>query len=247
MKIVIATAFWQRPDILRFYINGAERLISDFKDQADIKCVLIGSPEDKSGSKDVIPKTSRYIFAQTNNVPLGAKWNAAVLKAKEFKPDYVLFMGSDNIMSSNLFYEYMKYVKQGFDMVGTTDIYFINLITRQISYSHGYTNNRAGETIGPGRLLSGALLDKLGWKPYTDDLAKGLDGSMQLRLAEISHTIAKINCAETKGLLADIKGWYSLSKLETPPDQQTYPIQHVLGWLPEEEAGAIIKYELPFT
>ena len=77
----------------------------------DIDCVMVTSlPQDLKQAK-----RSGFIVTSCENNPLGKKWNTGSLKCRETSPDYVLMMGSDDIMDDTLFAEYVKIMKKGID------------------------------------------------------------------------------------------------------------------------------------
>jgi hypothetical protein len=128
------------------------------------------------------------------NTPLGAKWNAAFIKAKEYNPDACLFVGSSDWISDNWITELRPLLSQ-FDMIGTYGCHFIHLGNdgNRLCYWPGYTNGRKGESIGIGRLLSRQLIDRLQFKPFEDRLPNSLDHSMQVRCtlhAGRSHVVS---------------------------------------------------------
>ena len=119
------------------------------------------------------------VWVPFQNKPLGAKWNAGFKKAKEFKPDACLYVGSSDWLC-NEWVTLMKPYLDSYEMVGTPGCYFLDIASelRLVKWD-GYTKDRADETIGIGRLLSAKLLDKIGWEPFDGLKDNSLDRSMK--------------------------------------------------------------------
>lgn len=113
------------------------------------------------------------------NRPLGAKWNAGFLVAKELKPDAVLYVGSSDWLSDSWTTIMQPHVK-AHGIAGVPGCYFIDIATKlRLVHWPGYVGERSNETIGIGRMLSSELLDKIGWTPFHSDKDSSLDRSMK--------------------------------------------------------------------
>lgn len=124
------------------------------------------------------------IWVAHPNKPLGAKWNSAFMKAKEFNPDAVVYVGSSDWLVHNWFHIMEAIVKEK-HFVGPAGCYFLDIAhERRAVWWGGYKTskfhqNRADETIGIGRMISRELMDKIGWKPFYDTYDNSLDRSMK--------------------------------------------------------------------
>ena len=82
-------------------------------------------------------------------------------------------------------------------LIGTKDVFFLNLKTMDMYYSEGYVNEEdrqvktSTSALGqkdftlPGRCVSRKLLDLCGWQPWDSTLTKGLDGSMHRSFSRV--------------------------------------------------------------
>lgn len=191
MNITVVTGVWKRPEVFEMFAKGIKNL------GVDVKVIVSGS-EGQRSKKMVERHGFKYI--ETSNYPLSNKMNHAAKAAKG--SDYVICMGSDDVISTELMQEYLIYMEQGYDFIGLTDLYFYDTVSDKAIYWGGYIDKRKGSTIGAGCVISNGLMNKWGWKPWKMGLNKGLDSSMQPR---ISGKVAKISLKE-RGLFAlDIK------------------------------------------
>jgi hypothetical protein len=175
MKISVVSATWKRFDVFLKFINGIKLL--------DVELCLAVSEQ-------------RYIdYCQKNNIkhvviandPLATKMNAALQLAKG--SDYVLFLGSDDIVSPNLFEYYKEQINKGIDFIGCLDWYFYDIRTKQSTYWGGYReSNRKGVTCGAGRVLSKRVLDLWNWKIWEDKHSHILDNSFEVRMNQTVMT-----------------------------------------------------------
>jgi hypothetical protein len=132
------------------------------------------------------------IWVEHPNSPLGKKWNAAFLKAKEFEPDACLFVGSSDWVSKDWLEEILPQLDD-FAMVGPIGCYFGDFRAGKscLVYWPGYArgtrhpdSRRFNEPIGIGRVLSAKYLDTVGWTPIEDQLENSIDWSMYIKVLD---------------------------------------------------------------
>jgi hypothetical protein len=198
-KFLIATAAWQRPEVLKIFLDVNSKY-------CDILCVK--SPNDKSLTG--FTNTEKITFIDFPNKPLGKKLNKRIewfLKHKEYT--HIIFLGSDDIISQEIFDTINLYSKK-YDLISWSDIYYYDLITSKTLYSVGYTNHRKGEPLAPGRCVSRPLLEKLG-NLWSDDLEKFPDiNAWQNKLSKVKNQVI-LSCKEKNGFIIDIKSKNNLN------------------------------------
>lgn len=162
-KILIYLAVWKRPLITELCFRGIKRLQShpDF----NIEALAVISED------EMIPLCEKYgiHWVMYKNDPLGEKKNFGLQKAKEFDFDYLMEIGSDDLVLNELLDDYKNHI--GKDFFGISDAAYINSETtecrRLISKS----------TYGAGRMISRKALEKSGWVLWQDRLNRGLDNN----------------------------------------------------------------------
>lgn len=200
MKITIVTACWKRPEIFVLFAKGVHHLIANTK--CKIEVVVAGS--EGAASKKMVEKEG-FIYVEHPNQPLASKMNAAMKRAKLTDPDYVLCMGSDDVVHPSLMKVYEKYMKQGIDFIAVLDWYFFDYTTGRCSYWGGYTDYRIGHSCGAGRVISRKLMDKWQWSPWQDQHSSGLDNSMQRLIAQEKFSRITFSIKEHNAYGLDIK------------------------------------------
>jgi len=196
---------WRRPEVFRIFAAGVNRL----KEKFDIVTLSVGS----EGSRSMkLCQEAGINYLEFPNKPLGAKFNAGMYVMKSFDPDYVMIMGSDDLLSTATFEKIHEYCLQGKEMIGFTDLYFFDLYDKKLVYWPGYgnrgtkaDNNRKGEAIGLGRTLSRAILTKLNWQPWRSDANSGLDWWMTQRLKILKASPTVFSLKENGLFAVDLK------------------------------------------
>ncbi len=202
MRVAIVSAVWQRPEVFEMFAKGIKHLISNCKD-IEFTVIISGSEGEKS--KSMVEKHG-FIYIEMPNDPLAVKMNATVIRAREFNVDYILGVGSDDIITPELMYKYLEYMNSGIDYIGVTDFYFYDTVSKKSSYWGGYREPyRRGHTCGAGRLISKRLLNSWNWNVWDIKHNKILDTSIQEKLNRTPHSSVSFSLKD-KGVFAlDIK------------------------------------------
>ena len=166
MKIHVLSAAWKRPEITRICFEGIKRL--------GLNATIAISEE------SMIPLCDEFGFdyAMVPNNLLGRKWNYGLRKAKEHDFDYLLILGSDNLISDCLIDRYKEY---DFDMIGVKDLYIFDSGTKKTKYFQGYSEEMS---IGAGRLISRKVINSVD-KLWGNWLKKGLDTNCSAKLRKL--------------------------------------------------------------
>lgn len=194
LNITLVTGVWKRPEVFKLFAKGVKDLPYDLR-------VIVSGSEGRTSRSMVVNEGFEYI--EVRNRPLGNKMNQPVVKAKG--SDYVICMGSDDILSPELFKLYLRYMKLGFDFIGLEDFYFYDLNRGKALYWGGYTDRkRKGKTVGAGRCLSAKLLDSMDWQPWDAKRNQYLDASMNEKISSAKKK--KVINLKKRGLMAvDLK------------------------------------------
>lgn len=129
------------------------------------------------------------VWVQAPNKPLGNKWNQAFLRAKDFKPDAVLYVGSSDWLSDNWIEKTRPYIEQH-GITGVPGCHFGDIPKRgkiRIVYWPGYIGERSNESIGIGRMLSAKLLDLINWRPFDPTKDRSMDACMKAKCAAVGY------------------------------------------------------------
>lgn len=183
MKLAIVTGVWQRPQVFEMFAKGVKDLIASTN--MDVGVFVAGS-EGRVSRRMV--DNHRFTYIEIPNEPLSKKMNATIRAARDFGADYVLCLGSDDIISVELFALYEKYMGEGIDYIGVLDFYFYDIRSKKSMYWGGYIDSRRGSTCGAGRILSSRLLSLWDWEVWDLKNSGMLDTGMELKLKNTEHT-----------------------------------------------------------
>jgi hypothetical protein len=205
IHIGIVTCMWKRHNIFCVFAEGVKRLESKF----NITTVVVGSEGKKS--RELVGKYG-FKYVAHPNLPLGAKFNAGLLALQETNVDYVMVMGSDDVISSSLLEKYLDPMTRGIDVIGILDMYVYYVKNKKLYYWGGYGKIRSGEPIGLARCISRKVLDNLKWKLWDDKINKSLDFSMWQKIKGYKRQTINLNVSGT--FAVDIKGAISMTSFK---------------------------------
>lgn len=229
MKIIVLTAVWKRHELFRIFKQGFNRINKD--SNHELTLVTIGSEEIKFSSNHV----------ETENKPLSNKWQKGIDYIKDMEFDYVLMLGSDDIVCSKLLKVYTKSMEESIDLIGLIDCYFLDSRDSTFKFWQGYKNHRRGESIGMARMISKRLIEKMGWKVWSDGLNKGLDSSMMKNLKRIKYTEKMFNCKKEGIAAIDIKTDINVSNIKHYPYLRPEKFINLSNFISEKEFYSILN------
>lgn len=169
-NLLIYLAVWKRPSITELCFMGIQRMKAH--PDYNIQALAVISEE------SFIPMCEQYgiNLVMYKNDPLGEKKNYGLQKAKDFDFDYLMEIGSDDLVLNELLTDYQKYIGK-YDVFGITDAAYVNSESgecRRLISRHS--------TYGAGRMISRKALEAMNWKLWSDGLTKGMDNNSVLAL-----------------------------------------------------------------
>lgn len=213
MKIAIVSLVWKRPEVFEMFAQGIHAL--KIPKDVQVQVFISGS----EGSTSRIPVESHgFQYVEIPNQPLAKKANAPLRFAKKWDADYVLCMGSDDVLSPELFLLYIDIMRKGVDFMGVLDFYFYDTTTGKASYWGGYNDRRAGLTCGAGRVLSRRILELWNWSVWESKHNHILDNSMDEKLRDIEHRSCTFRMKDYDLYAVDIKSSTNMTPFELWPN-----------------------------
>ncbi len=219
---------WKRPEVFKIWAVAVQRIIATFP-KIDFEVLIAGS--EGMVSKKIVDAW-KWNYLETPNQPLGLKANIRLKACQKLKPDYVLFLGSDDIMSIPTFRFILNKIKQGFDEIAPMDLYIYDVQSKRLVYSRGYTNHRKGERLAIGRVIHRDVLNKLKWTMWNSTRNTSLDGSSKSLLDGIVRKPCYYWLKENNLMILDIKTAVNLSKFKLR-DNHTVVDNKLLDQFPE--------------
>lgn len=199
--IIIVTPFYKREDVFKIFLKNLNK---NQKEGINLHAILIGSNSIPNERELVESYGFEYQYHQ--NKPLSNKWNYGLSFLKKYDFKYLLVLGSDDIISSNLISRvYNELNSKNYEVGGIIDIYFYHLKENIGIYWPGYakTTNRFGEPLGAGRFYSKKLLEDLNYRLWKDGLNSSLDSNVYSKIRNKKMFTTKMLENE---YLIDIKG-----------------------------------------
>ena len=140
---------------------------------------------DNEGRKSrKIAENNGFKYLEHENLPLSKKWDSAVAFTRQFEPDAIVIVGSDDIIDADLLISLTKKIDEGRLVAGIQDLYIYDKRGKVVNYWPGYDeeSDRSGETIGLSRVISRNLLEMADFSLWPDlEIDRSLDLSMTNR------------------------------------------------------------------
>jgi hypothetical protein len=130
--------------------------------------------------QDYKREKDKYIFHK--NKPVSTKINAIYAALKDIDFDYVVTGASDDLISDyawRICEQEMELYK--WHIIGFTDANFYDSEKNRAGY-HKCRANGYNRLIGCYRFLHYQLIEALNFKPFSDGLNSGIDGSMEVKI-----------------------------------------------------------------
>lgn len=182
-RIVLLTCVWQRHTLTEIILGNYSDIKDKISEDIDLILVAVGSEDDISRN---LCEKHGFKYYEHPNAPLSAKWQFGLDATRLYDPDGVVIMGSDDLVTQNIFYRYSDHLKEGLLCAGLTDTYFFDLLKPEHSIHWlGYGGmkkyngmpHRLNESIGLARLYSRTLLELINFKLWDGiGINSGLDG-----------------------------------------------------------------------
>lgn len=225
-KVVVFTAVWGRHEVLDVWHKGVERIKNYWPERIEIiPFCMVSNTEDEAKVKGY-----GYDYVRCPNKPLGQKHNAGLQALKRIDFDYIIQLGSDDLITN----EYLEYalsaMHSGVDVFGVDRLYFTEIGTQKACKFMVTTH--ANKLIGAGRFISHKAIKKLNYTLWPDEINKGLDMTSQAMLLEIGARPVVVNTTDI--CVLDVKSKTNIWSYDTFGDN--YPkvnIERVKQLFPE--------------
>lgn len=188
-KIVMIIPCWKRPEILSVVCKQLDFFYHETIDKIDLTVLYIFSNEDSDLDKleevykNINHKADRIY---SSNYYLGNKLNDGIEYASKFNYDYVMNMGSDDLIHPDIIDLYLPYIKYNIPFIGISSLYFYKK-HEQVLFNHDYNNPYL---VGAGRLIHISavknVIARFGTL-YSTTLNRGLDTNSAKRLMECGY------------------------------------------------------------
>lgn len=189
--ILIYLAVWMRPEITEICFMGINRLRES---GYPIDALAVISEE------SMIPLCEKYdiMYCMYKNQPLGEKLNYGLSQALKLSWDYLIGIGSDDLLKNELI---DKYLERDKPVIAMDNALFLN------SETGGCRWVKSNSLFGAGRCYSRKIFDKVD-RIWSKQISKRLDKESMFYLA--THGVFETRLKSDKPLIIDIKSKESI-------------------------------------
>lgn len=204
MRIGLKVTMWKRPEVFEIFAEGAHRLRKNFGIQ-----VFVAGSEGEISRK--LCEKWGFEYLETPNEPMGTKLNMILKYMQSFDLDYIINLGSDDLINDNVIKAYLPYMEQRYDVLGVYGIYTFDLLTKKALYLHKYKKQGGhGEFMGAGRAISRKVLDHYDWELWDNEQSFGtLDRAVTNKLQKFDKTKAFF-LTDINGVVIDLKSSFNI-------------------------------------
>jgi hypothetical protein len=219
IKLLFFLAVWKRPEITEICFMGLNRMKRSGLMPMEFFAVI--------SEQTMIPLCEKYgvEWCMHENLPLGAKKNYGLSQAMKKDFDYLVEIGSDDLLKN----EFLSLYDWDRDVMALADFIMLNTEDgecRKLSKRDAY--------YGVGRAISKKALSSLS-SLWTDKLNHGLDNQSTFALARKGFLEKRVSSPEPVAI--DLKSAVNIWPFERKGVE--YPLEKALEGLSVEEVTAI--------
>lgn len=164
-----------------------------------------------------------------HNDGIGRKMNAGLKYSSFAKWQWLITLGSDDIMRPEIFASANLMDAHGFKFFGTNDCILYDWNTGAVK-----RHKSGSQIIGAGRFVHRSLVEQCDYKLWPDEAMSGLDGRSEQRIEEVTrHYIQHMPAPEP--YIVDIKSEVNIHSYKDIPGSQVSR-QRLLKWFPALES-----------
>lgn len=242
MKIAVIIPVWGRHKVLSHVLKSIE----DFKLKGYFNFYFIFSEEDKHSEK-ILPKLQYFLnyvsfnsrIITASNDELGRKINRGILFAIEDGFDYMMNLGSDNLIHPNLFDLYEPYLKQNYAVIGINSVAYCDCQIKDGKSTMESYLNKSDIMVGAGRMIHYEAVkncfEKFGGL-YTNDRQRGLDQDSLNHLTSLGYKPLILDSGDFP-YIVDIKTQANINTMETVFNVPNYNIKKIDNQIIESAHG----------
>ena len=206
-KIIILIPCWRRPEIFKLVSDQLHHFVDANKKMYNLTVMYVFSDEDPDIEQLAeIYNTASYKRAYTfcDNYQLGRKHNTGINAACELGFDYLMNMGSDDLLHADLLKLYKPEIDKRTAIFGINKLYFHDKASKRTLFFSYYNNLHV---VGAGRMIHKSVINRLHERygcVYESAAMRGMDGSSADRMHNCGFRQTVIDPGEFP-YLVDIK------------------------------------------
>jgi len=199
MTFGFLTINFRRPQILKLFCASIKRLRAEVGINFPVICV-----------SEAVDATicSQYEIGHIvyPNTPSSEKWNVGCEYLRQIGVDYVVVMGSDDIMSTQCLRNIMSEMDNDVDVIGVKGLYVYDT---DGDYRGTLKHITSKKLLGVGKTINKRVLDAVNWRPWECSVPRnsGTDAVASRNIFPYVKTTAVV-----EGVIVDCKSKESLNK-----------------------------------
>jgi len=191
----------------------------NFPDYADVRPFFILSDEDPCFNTNY-NLVKNYDYLIYPNDPLGRKKNAGMRHAMQWDWDYLIELGSDDIITDMIWLYYVKPFAEQWPIFGINNIYYYHPKQNKAVFMSGYAQDHDGEPMpfGALRCIRRDVVEQC-MPLWRDTWNWSMDGASYYKIKEAGY-VANIVQISDDPVLLDIKtttnltNWYEIEAMK---------------------------------
>jgi hypothetical protein len=220
MKIGIVLPCWGRFDVVQLILKQLEKL----NDVEIIPVLSIEDPQYKKLNELFENSTLKTHICTSENHWLGEKHNVGFRKAAKLDIDWIMNLGSDDLLHPDLIELYKKQNLKNYDIIGIDSVFFYQYPEKLIYFK--YYNKE--QPVGAGRIIRRSFVAemlKVNKSIYRKDLCAALDNNSFANMIKHDARVLNIETNSDKPYIIDIKTFeniHSFQKIEILTGQKDF-------------------------
>jgi len=186
-KIVVMIPCWKRAGVLKIVSEQLEVFVRENSSKFLITVLFVFSQEDPELDA-MVEIYNNATYRRDNvffgNCKLGRKHNAGIRKANEIGYDYIMNMGSDDLIHPDIMKLYAPLIADKVPVFGITKLYFYDILEDKTVHFSYYNNPNV---VGAGRMISREAIQEVKYRfgaLYDLVIIRRLDGQSARRLLQ---------------------------------------------------------------
>jgi hypothetical protein len=182
VKIKIVCPWWGRVEVVVLHCRSIKKFINE--SPYSVSYLAIVSPED-ADFKELRDMAFGFDFdvCAYKNTPVSEKLNAGISLAMEENPDYIMNMGSDDLVDGSIWKVYNPFIKKKNPFFGIDSCHIVDHYSKKAYYLDLYNDTYP---VGVLRMIHRDAINQLwdNWnlKVYPADIDRGMDTASMKRL-----------------------------------------------------------------
>jgi hypothetical protein len=191
MKLLIGIPIYRRPKIVNIQLNYTmDVLVPHIKNKGlDVEVLVVGSD---NVDTEIMQSFSDITYVCIPNV-LSDKFNHLMRYAQDFDFDYLMTLGSDDLMPKNLFDDVFDLVNENGFIASPSQTWMCDMMKSQVFKWTGYSDQKRvlkKYGLGSGRIYSKNTISKLSRSPFGEGLMMGMESTIASELDVILNGLS---------------------------------------------------------